>query len=274
MYIRLGFDIVYDCPAPTPMILMLSIRPERFDDLITPQILRLDPAMAAHEYRDDFGNLCTRLTAPEGEARFWSDFIIADSGAPDVMGVGARQQRIDDLPDDVLIYLLASRYCDCDRLAPTAWRLFGDTEPGWPRAQAVREFVHERIAFGYRHARPTRTAFEAFEEGVGVGRDFAHLGIALSRCLHMPARYVTGYLGDIGVPPAGTMDFSAWYEVWLDGRWWTMDARHDLPRVGRVAMAHGRDAVDAALSTTFGATGLVRFDVIAEEVLEAAPGTA
>jgi transglutaminase-like putative cysteine protease len=199
-------------------------------------------------------------------ARFHSDFIVADSGVPDPDSTAAPQIPVEDLPEALYVYLLASRYCDVDRLGPLAWALFGHLTPDGGRVQAICDYVHQRIVFDYQAARPTRTAFEANEEGVGVCRDFAHLAIALCRCLHIPARYCTGYLGDIGVPLTPMMDFSAWFEVWLGGAWRTFDARHNFPRIGRIAMAHGRDAIETAISTTFGLTRLERWDVIAEEV--------
>jgi transglutaminase-like putative cysteine protease len=269
MHIRVGYDIVYDCFMPTPMLLMLSVRPERFGDLITPQIMRLEPTVPSRDYIDDFGNLCTRLLAPPGPMRFSADFVVADSGEPDPIHLDAVQHPVDELPSDLLIFLLGSRYCDTDRLSQIAWNLFGGTAPGWSRVQAICDYVHERITFGYHFARATRTAYEAHEERVGVCRDFAHLAVALCRCMNIPARYCTGYLGDIGVPIDGAMDFSAWFEVYLGGQWHVFDARHNVPRIGRILMAHGRDATDAAISTCFGPTGIARFEVIAEEAVQA-----
>jgi transglutaminase-like putative cysteine protease len=266
MHIRVGYDLVYECPNPTPMMLMLSVRPERLPDLVTPQLMAIEPNVPAREYRDGFGNICTRLVAPAGQIRFSADFVIADSGLPDPVEPGAQQADVDALPDEVLVFLLPSRYCESDRLADEAWRLFGPIAPGWARAQAIVEFVHDRITFGYPHARPTRSAFEGLEEQVGVCRDFAHLAVTLCRCMNIPARYCTGYLGDVGFPYTGPMDFSAWFEVYLGGRWHTFDARHNIPRIGRILMAHGRDAADTAITTNFGPAILTRFEVIAEEV--------
>ena len=266
MLIRLGYDIVYDCPAPTPTWLMLNVRPERHDDLTTPEVLRIEPEVPVRRRLDEFGNTCTHLVAPSGPVRFSADFIVSDSGEPDPVCTAAPQHPVEHLPDDVFIYLLASRYCEVDRLGPLAWSLFGHIPPGGARVQAICDYVHDRIAFDYLKARPTRSAFEANEDGVGVCRDFAHLAVAMCRCMHIPARYCTGYLGDIGVPATPFMDFSAWFEAYLGGAWRTFDARHNFPRIGRVLMAYGRDAADTAISTTFGQTSLVRFDVIAEEV--------
>jgi transglutaminase-like putative cysteine protease len=264
MQIRVGYDIIHECAAPTPMLLMLSLRPERQADLITPQVMSLDPWTPSRTYIDRFGNLCTRLVAPAGLMRLSADFLVADSGLPDQAGWGAIQHEVDDLPSDLLTYLLGSRYCETDQLIGPAWSLFGGIAPGWGRVQAIVEWVHDRLTFGYPYARATRTAWEAFNERVGVCRDFAHLTVALCRCMNIPTRYCTGWLPDIGVPVELPMDFSAWVEVYLGGRWHTIDARHSHPRVGRILMAHGRDATDTAISTAFGPTILTRFDVIAE----------
>jgi len=266
MHIRAGYDILYDCPNPTPMMLMLSVRPERFGDLVTPQVMAFDPPVPTREYLDDFGNLCTRLVAPAGPIRFTADFVIADGGEADPIPRDAVQHPVDELPSDLLIFLLGSRYCETDLLSYEAWSLFGGIEPGWKRVQAIVEYAHERITFSYPDARPTRSAYGAWSERIGVCRDFAHLAVTLCRCMNIPARYCTGYLGDIGVPVDGAMDFSAWFEAWLGGAWRTFDARHNKPRIGRILMAHGRDATDTAISTSFGPTRLDRFDVICEEV--------
>jgi transglutaminase-like putative cysteine protease len=228
--------------------------------------MALDPPAPTRDYLDDFGNLCTRLLAPPGRIRLSADFVVADSGELDPVFEGAAQHPVDELPDDVLIFLLGSRYCETDLLGDTAWALFGAVAPGWARVQAIVDYAHRRIAFGYPDARPTRTAYEAHSEQVGVCRDFAHLAVTLCRCMNIPARYCTGYLGDIGVPVDGAMDFSAWFEVYLGGAWRTFDARHNARRIGRILMAHGRDATDTAISTSFGTAILERFDVICEEV--------
>ena len=267
MKIRAGYEIVYDCPQPTPMLLMVSVHPSRAADLEDDQRIHLDPQIEARSYRDVFDNVCTRLVAPVGRLAISADFMIHDSGEPDPVAPDAQQHALDDLPDETMVYLLGSRYCDTDRLSDTAWSLFGDSPPGWGRVQAICDYVHERITFGYEHARPTRTAFDAMSERRGVCRDFAHLAVALCRCMNIPARYCTGYLGDIGVPPSDSpMDFSAWFEAYLGGRWYTFDARHNTPRIGRILMARGRDATDVAITTTFGPGALVGFRVITDEV--------
>jgi transglutaminase-like putative cysteine protease len=267
MRIRAGYEITYDGPAPTPMLLMLNVRPERISDLESPDLIHTAPHAPLRQYRDQFGNLCTRILAPPGRMTLSADFVIRDSGQPDAAFPEAEQWSIEQRPDDVIVYLLGSRYCETQELNDLAWRLFGDVAPGWARAKAIVKYAHERISFGYQHARPTRTAFEAHEERIGVCRDYAHLAITLCRCMNIPARYCTGYLGDIGVPVSPSpMDYSAWMEAYLGGQWRTMDARHDKPRVGRIMMAYGRDATDVAIVTNFGPATLTDFKVITEEL--------
>jgi transglutaminase-like putative cysteine protease len=271
MLIRAGYEIIYDCPAPTPMMLLLNVHPSRRQDLVTPDRLTTAPYVPIRYFDDSFGNQCGRIVAPAGRLTLSADFLIRDSGEPDPYRPEARLAPVQDLPDEALVYLLGSRYCETQLLSNLAWSLFGHTEPGWARVQAIVDYAHSRINFGYQHARATKTAWEAHEEGYGVCRDFAHLAITLCRCMNVPARYCTGYLGDIGVPfsPA-PMDFSAWFEVFLDGQWFSFDARHNQPRIGRIVMARGRDATDAAITTAFGNAYLAQFKVITEEVEEAA----
>ncbi|MEE7447586.1 transglutaminase [Methylobacterium radiotolerans] len=275
MHIRAGFSIAFDTFGSTPMNLLLNVRPERAGDLLTPEVITFDPPVAATRHVDGFGNVCTRIVAPGGRITMAADFTIADGGRPDDQAPGARQIAVQDLPDNVMVYLLGSRYCDTDKLSGIAWSQFGGTPEGWARVQAIVDYTHERIRFDYQQADATRTGFDGYNQRVGVCRDFAHLAITLCRCMNIPARYATGYLGDIGVPkdPA-PMDFSAWFEVFLDGpegpRWYTFDARHNRPRIGRIVMARGRDATDCALTTSFGAAHLVRFDVHTDDV-SAAP---
>jgi transglutaminase-like putative cysteine protease len=269
MLIRAGYEIAFDCPAPTPMILMLSIRPERRRDLVTPETLEVGGGAQLRSYRDGFGNACHRLIAPAGRISFASEFLIRDSGLPDEIAPRAVQHPVDELPDEILVYLLGSRYCETEPLSDLAWSLFGATRPGWARVQAIVDYVHDRLTFGYESARATRTALEAHTEQVGVCRDFAHLAVALCRCMNIPARYCTGYLGDIGIPASpAPMDFSAWFEAFLGGRWRTFDARHNARRIGRTLMARGRDATDAAITTAFGRADLAGFKVVTEEVAE------
>ncbi len=267
MLIRGGYNIAVECTAPTPLLLMVHLRPERRPNLHGPETFTLVPEIPYRTYIDSFGNVCTRLVAPAGRLSLWNRFVIRDSGLPEHLPVGAAQHAVEDLPDDVLVFLLGSRYCDTQKLLPIAWSLFGDTAPGWPRVKAILSYAHERIRFDYSQARADRTAWDAHEERVGVCRDYAHLAITLCRCMNIPARYCTGYLGDIGVPlDPNPMDFSAWFEVYLGGAWQTMDARHFHPRIGRIPMAYGRDAIDAAISTAFGVANLVEFTVITDEL--------
>jgi transglutaminase-like putative cysteine protease len=270
MRIRVGFEITYDFVARTPMMLMLNVHPSRAADVIKPDQLRVSPAVPFTRYSDAFGNVCTRLVAPPGQLEIFTDALVADSGLPDAVEPAARQHEIAELPHDALVFLLASRYCETERLMEAAWSRFGQTPPGWARVQAICDFVHSHVRFGYQHARATKTATDVIIERRGVCRDFAHLAITLCRCMNIPARYCTGYLGDIGVPPEpDPMDFSAWFEVFLGGRWYAFDARHNIPRIGRIVMARGRDAADVAFSTTFGPNVLKRFVVHTDEVAAA-----
>jgi transglutaminase-like putative cysteine protease len=267
MRIRAGYDIAFTMSQHTPMILMLTVHPSRAKDLLTAQRLLTAPKIPLREYRDVFGNVCTRIVAPPGVTEFKADFEIYDSGEPDEVVPHARQHPIEELPDDALVFLLGSRYCDTQSLSDFAWQAFGASKPGWARVQAICDFVHNHIKFGYAHARADRTASDAHRERVGVCRDFAHLAITLCRCMNIPARYCTGYLGDIGVPAdTAPMDFSAWFEVFLGGRWLTFDARHNRPRISRILIAYGRDAADVAISTSFGSSELTRFKVVTEEL--------
>ncbi|WP_045008549.1 MULTISPECIES: transglutaminase family protein [unclassified Bradyrhizobium] len=269
MKIRAGYDIAFNCVQDVPMVLMLTVHPTRQHDLLTDHTIQISPHVAARNYADAFGNVCTRLVAPAGQIEMRSEFIIEDSGLPDAVVPHAAQAPLHDLPDEALVYLLGSRYCDTQKLTELAWALFGSVNGGWQRVQAICDYVHNRIQFGYQFARSDRIASEGNAEQIGVCRDFAHLAVTLCRCMNIPARYCTGYLGDIGVPldPA-PMDFSAWFEVYLGGRWHTFDARHNHPRIGRIVIARGRDAADVAISTTFGPARLVRFTVLTEELAQ------
>ena len=266
--IRFGYELIYTCPQPTPMVLMLHVHHSRVSDLVMPDHLITTPALDVEPYRDTYGNWCSRIVAPAGDTRLTTTTTIRDHGQADVVVPQAQQTPVQHLPSDVLMYLLASRYCDTERLLPIAWQLFNMAPGGWGRVQAICDYVHQHIQFGYEHARPTKTASEAYSEGAGVCRDFAHLAIAFCRCMNIPARYCTGYLGDVGIAPVpAPMDFAGWFEAWLDGRWYTFDARNNTPRIGRILMARGRDAADVALSTTFGPNVLKSFAVWADEVV-------
>ncbi len=267
MKIRIGYELIYDCPQPTPMILTLSVHHTRVSDIIIPDHLIAEPPVPLTAYHDSFGNWCSRIVAPKGQLRLSTDALVKDTGQPDQVVTRARQTPVEDLPDETLLFLLGSRYCETDLLSQVAWDLFGQSRPGWYRVQAICDFVHQHIAFGYEHARATKTAWEAFQERTGVCRDYTHLAIAFCRCMNIPARYCTGYLGDIGEPPPyGPMDFAAWFEAYLDDRWYTFDARNNIPRIGRVLIARGRDAADAAISSTFGPNTLKSFKVRTDEL--------
>jgi transglutaminase-like putative cysteine protease len=244
------------------MLLVLNIHHSRAEDLVQPDYLLTTPAVPLHAYRDLFGNWCSRIVAPKGRLVITTDALVNDSGAVDEVVPSAPQVAVEDLPESALVYLLGSRYCETDLLSDIAWQRFGNGPTGWARVQAVCDFVHQHIQFGYPHARRTRTAWEAYQEGEGVCRDYAHLAITLCRCLNIPARYCTGYLGDVGTePPYGTMDFAGWFEAYLGDRWYTFDARNNTPRIGRVLIARGRDACDVALASTFGPNTLASFKV-------------
>lgn len=269
MQIRVGFEIVYQCLQETPMILMVHVHYSRAQDMIIPDHLTSNPMAPVTGHRDGFGNWCTRIVAPAGRIQLSSSAVVKDTGHPDVLAFGARQHAVRDLPEDTLVFLLGSRYCETDLLSQAAWDLFSGTQPGWSRVQAICDFVHNHIVFNYSDARPTKTAWDAFQERKGVCRDFAHLAVAFCRCMNIPARYCTGYLGDMGTPPPyGPMDFAAWFEVYLGGEWHTFDARNNVPRIGRVLIARGRDATDVAIATTFGPNTLESFKVWTDEIQE------
>ena len=271
MLIRAGYELIFNVLKPSPMLLLLALHPDREPTVRRPGGMQTEPWVPFEEFSDGFGNRCRRLLAPAGRFRLWDDVIVEDSGLPDRVVPDARQWPVLDLPADVLVYLLGSRYCEVDRLSEVAWSLFGGAPEGWGRVQAVCDWVHSHVQFGYQFARPTKTAYDVYQERAGVCRDFTHLALTFCRCLGIPARYATGYLGDIGIPynPA-PMDFSGWFEVFLGGRWYTFDARHNVPRIGRIVMARGRDAVDAALVTSFGTHTLELFRVWTEPVDESA----
>ena len=265
--IRVGCELIYDCPQPTPMMLVLNIHYSRARDLIVPDHVTTIPSVPLSPYRDGFGNWSTRLVAPKGQINIANSAIVRDSGEHDFVEPLAQQHSIQDLPEDALVFLLGSRYCNTQNFSETAWGLFGSTPMGWGRVQAICDFVHNHISFGYEHARGTKTAWEAFNERKGVCRDYAHVAIAFCRSMNIPARYCTGYLGDMGTPPPHAPgDFAAWFEAYLGGRWHTFDPRNNVPRIGRVLIARGRDATDVAISTTFGPNMLMSFKVWTDEV--------
>jgi transglutaminase-like putative cysteine protease len=267
MLIRLGYEIELDIIDPVTVVGVLSVHPSRTADLLEPDRVNVYPAVDTEEYIDSFGNRCTRFLAPAGRVLLSNSTVIGDSGLPDPVNWKAESVPVEQLPADTLQFLQSSRYCEVDRLSGVAWQLFGNVPSGWPCVQAICDWVHENVTFGYQYASPARGALDVSTERHGVCRDFQHLAITLCRCMHIPARYATGYLGDIGVPATPSpMDFSAWFEVFLDGRWWTFDARHNQPRIGRVLMATGRDAADVAITTSFGASLLSRFSIVTDEV--------
>lgn len=272
MRIRVGCEMTYEFGQITPMIATLNVHASRVSDLERPDYLVTIPPVPVEGYRDTFGNWCNRVVAPAGRFTMKTETVVRDSGEWDPSDPDAEEVAAENLPADTLLFLLGSRYCETDRLSDTAWHLFGHLPRGWSRVQAVCDYVHNHITFGYEHSRPTRTAAEAFDEKRGVCRDFAHLGLAFCRCLNIPARYCTGYISDIGLPPPhAPQDFAAWIEVFLGGRWHTFDPRNNDPRIGRILIARGRDAADVPLTLTFGPSNLTNFVVITEEAAEPGP---
>ena len=266
MLIRYGYEMTLVCQQPTALVCMLSVHQDRAADIRSPETTFTTPNVPVSTYYDLFGNLCRRLVAPAGDFTIWGDATIEDDGERDPVIPAAREISVPDLPSDCLAYLMGSRYCETDKLSQVAWDFFGTLPPGWRRVQAICDFVHAHIRFDYMQARATRSAFEVFHERVGVCRDFAHLAVAFCRCLNIPARYVNGHLGDIGVPVVDPMDFSAWMEVFLDGQWYTFDPRNNSPRIGRIVVARGRDAADVPLINSFGPHFLKSFKVWTYEV--------
>ncbi len=267
MQLRAGYELIYNFPQSTPITLVVNIHYSRAFDMVVPDCLTAEPFIPIIGYYDTFGNRCNRLLAPAGRVRLTSDAVISDSGQPDEIVPSAGQHSVQDLPEEALVFLLGSRYCETDLLSQTAWQLFSGTAPGYPRVQAICDYVHNHIAFNYQNASATRSAAQAFNEGTGVCRDFAHLAITFCRCMNIPARYCTGYLSDVGTPPPFAVgDFAAWFEAWIGGRWHMFDPRNNVPRIGRVLMARGRDACDVAIATTFGPNTLESFRVWTDEI--------
>ncbi len=267
MQIRIGYELVYEFPQATPMILTLNVHHSRVSDLVRPDYMVTNPSVPIVAYRDGFGNWCNRVVAPPGRFLVKADTVVNDSGLPDAISPGAIQHIVPELPEETLLFLLGSRYCETDRLTETAWKLFSGAPLGWGRVQAICDFVHQHIEFGYQYASATKSAWEVFNDRRGVCRDFAHLAVAFCRCMNIPARYCTGYLGDVGLPPPyAPMDFAGWFEAYLGGAWHTFDPRNNQPRAGRVLIARGRDAADVAISTTFGPNTLQSFRVWTDEI--------
>jgi transglutaminase-like putative cysteine protease len=270
MLIKVGFEIAHAAVQPTPMVIMLSIHPSRRQDIVGTETIVTEPDVPISFYHDSFGNICGRLVAPAGGVAFRGSAVVRDAGQPDAVNPDAQQLPIEQLPNELLLYLMPSRYCETDKLTDVAWSLFGNTAPGWARVSAITEFVHNHVAFGYQHAHAMKSAHDVYQERAGVCRDFAHLALTFCRCMGIPARYCTGYLGDIRIPPEPyPMDFSGWFQAYLSGQWYTFDARHNVPRIGRILMATGRDAADVALSTSFGRMTLAKFFVVSEEIAAA-----
>jgi transglutaminase-like putative cysteine protease len=272
MRILVGCEMTYDFPQVTPMIATLNVHSSRVSDMERPDFLVTAPSVPVDGYRDTFGNWCNRLVAPAGRFTLKTETVVRDSGQWDAADPSAAQSLVQNLPSDSVVFLLGSRYCETDILSDIAWNLFGHTPLGWGRVQAVCDYVHNHITFGYAHSRPTRTAAQAFKEKRGVCRDYAHLALAFCRCLNIPARYCTGYISDIGLPPPyAPQDFGAWIEVFLGDRWHIFDPRNNDPRIGRILVARGRDAADVPLTLTFGSSALVEFRVTTEEAAGPAP---
>ncbi|WP_338242574.1 transglutaminase-like domain-containing protein [Aurantiacibacter hainanensis] len=267
MLIRTGFNIRFETDRDVPLLALLHVRPERQKDLRTPEVLRTEPEVPVRQFIDFYGNVCSRLIIPAGGITLSNDFVIEDSGQPDRVVPGAMQDSVEDLPYETLHYLMSSRYCEVSQLGNEGWKVVEGRETGWERVQAIVDAVHERIEFDYMKASSERTARSAYDERFGVCRDFAHLAITLCRAVNIPARYCTGYLGDIGIEPIDApMDFSAWFEAYIGGQWYAFDARHNTPRIARIVMARGRDATDAAITTAFGTALLANFEVHTDEV--------
>jgi len=269
MLIRIGFDIQFELPAPSMVTCMLYTHPSVARSLLEPDELQVTPYVPVQTYWDSYGNRCGRIIAPAGLLGLSNDSLVLDSGRPDISMPSARQVPVEELPNETLLYLLGSRYCEVDRFSDIAWRLFGNAHTGWMRVQSICDWVHQHVTFDYKRTYTSKSAWDVYTEKFGVCRDFQHLAITLCRCLNIPARYATGYLGDIGIPlSADAMDFSAWFQVYLDGRWYDFDARNNIPRIGRVLMATGRDAVDVALTTSFGVADLKKFVVWTDDVTD------
>lgn len=266
MEIKLGYDLVFNFSQPTPLILMLEVHASRASDLLSEDRIHTEPEVPISRYLDGFGNSCSRLTTTAGEFRIYSESVIADEGKADLVQASAKQLAIEDLPNESLVYLLPSRYCDTEFLMTKAWELFGSSEPGWQRVEAICDYVHQSLSYNIDTASPTKSASMALYEGSGVCRDFAHTAISLCRCMNIPARYCCGYmLHQDGPEVPREPEFAAWFEAYLDGAWYSFDARFNEPRKGRVLISRGRDAADVPIMHAFGFSTITSFDVWAEE---------
>jgi transglutaminase-like putative cysteine protease len=269
MQIKIGYEIIFDCPKQTPIILSLNVHYSRVSDLVAPDHVLTTPSVPIEYYRDIYGNWLCRLVAPKGQIRLYSDAIINDSGKQDTWPVTANKYAVEDLPNETLVFLLGSRYCETELFGELAWKQFGHISSGLECVNNICNFVHNHITFDYSKARATKTAWDVYNEGEGVCRDYTHLAITLCRCVNIPARYCMGYLSDIGVPPPhGLMDFAAWMEVYLEGGWHVFDPRNNKPCIGRIPLAKGRDAADVAISNSFGPNELKLFKVWTDEYIQ------
>lgn len=262
MKLRVGYELWYECLQPTPMMLMLNTHFSHAKDVVVADVLVTDPPLPISQYRDLFGNLCSRIVAPVGRVALSTTALLNVSDSMETRPFEGWAHPVEQLPDDTLTFLLGSRYCETDLLVEIAWQIFGQCMPGRDTVLAICDYVHQHIEFDYGHARPTKTAWDVYRERKGVCRDFAHLGVTLCRAMNIPARYCTGYISDVGLPPVtAPMDFVGWFEAYVGGSWQTFDPRNNAPRIGRVLMAYGRDAADVAISNAFGAAVLTHFKV-------------
>ena len=266
MQVKIGCQFSFDSPVPIPLVLQVQPRPDGGHRLLQ-ETWSLQPEAECHEYLDGFGNRCLRFTAPTGPLRFRYEAQAEISPEPDPIVSHATQVPIEGLPDETMVFTLPSRYILSDLLSNAAWDLFGQVPAGWGRIQAVCDWIHEHVEFRTASTTPVTTALDVFLQRYGVCRDFAHMGVTMCRALNVPARYVFGYLPDIGIePPDIPMDFHSWFEAYLEGGWYTFDARHNTPRIGRVPIGRGRDAVDVAIVTQFGPARLTGMEVWADEL--------
>lgn len=269
MHVRVGCEFIVESSAPTPTAGIVRPRDRGWHTLLDERY-SLSPDVPIHAYVDGFGNHVWRWTAPEGQMRIRYDAIVDVPPGADPLLVDLPGTPVDALPDEVLVYTLPSRHCQSDLVIDTAWQLFGELPDGSARVQAICDWAHTNIEYGYGNSISTTSGYDAYQQRRGVCRDFAHIAVMFCRAMNIPARYVCGYLPDIAVPyDPVPMDFHAWFEAYLDGEWRTYDARHNTPRIGRVLIARGRDAVDTAFLTSYGPSTLTGFTVWADEIDEA-----